>query len=284
MKQGDTKEETKEFKKEYRETYFLSAGETGAEQEMAQTLLVSKLIDIATAHANHLKIGNPYMKDKNCGWVLSRLTVEMRCYPRVNDTYSITTWVESWNRHYSERAFCIEDAEGNPIGYARSIWMVLDTETRANAGLEHLILPEGIISMRDCPIERQAKHQLLYAPGEDAPSAKALQADAAPGSYRFSYCDLDAYRHVNTVRYVALLMNQFSLTEHDAMRVARFELSFLHEGAYGMTVDVLRSKIADSAQRESGEEKPGNSYAFMLRNNDGNTPILYSRVFMLPRR
>jgi len=65
------------MKQEYTESHFLSAGEVNAEGEMSLPILASKIIDIATAHANSLGIGNPDMPDTDMGWVLSRLTVEM---------------------------------------------------------------------------------------------------------------------------------------------------------------------------------------------------------------
>lgn len=61
----------------YEESYFLSAGETNAEQELSLPVLTTKIIDIATAHANSLGIGNPSMKEMKAGWVLSRLTIEI---------------------------------------------------------------------------------------------------------------------------------------------------------------------------------------------------------------
>ena len=51
---------------EFKQTFFLSAGETNAEQEISLPLLTSKIIDIATAHANSLGIGNPAMGAR--GW------------------------------------------------------------------------------------------------------------------------------------------------------------------------------------------------------------------------
>ena len=261
--------------KEYSESYFLSAGETNAEREMSLTLLVAKLIDIATAHANHLGIGNPYMPDDHSGWVLSRLTIEMERYPIVDDTYTITTWVESWNRHFSERAFRISDASGNTLGYARSIWMVLDTVTRANAGLSALDFREEYISDAVCPIARQAKHAPIVLPDEDA-GGKAQVANHPAALYRFGYCDLDAYRHVNTVRYVFVLMNRFSLAEHDERFVSRLELSFLHEGRYGHDAEILRHEA-------SADEATGACNAFLLRDSESKTPILYARVFMKRR-
>ncbi|MCM1152374.1 MAG: thioesterase [Muribaculum sp.] len=250
--------------KEFTENFFLSAGEADAEKEMALPLLVSKLIDIATAHANALGIGNPNMPDPDTGWVLSRLTTDMERYPRVNESYSITTWIESWNRHFSQRAFMIADKEGNPLGYARSIWMVLNTKTRANAGLTALNLPPDSFSDRVCPIPKQLKHEKIGNGG--------LLPSHPDTHYRFKYCDLDSYRHVNTVRYVQLLLNQLPLETYDKFRMSRLELSFLHEARYGMEVTIRR---ADS---------PLNNLhtAFYIEDQE-QTPILYARTLFSNR-
>lgn len=257
---------------QFTQTFFLSAGETNPEQEMALPILVTKIIDIATAHANSLGIGNPSMADRNCGWVLSRLTIEMTRWPRVNDTYSITTWIESWNRHFSERAFCIRSDEGEILGYARSIWMVMSTINHENAGLSHLTLPEGMIPGLECPIARQKRHRPIMGPGEspDESTSGTIMATHPATPYRFKYCDLDSYRHVNTVRYVDLLLNQFTLEDFDKKCVRRLELSFLHEARYGMSIDIMR---ADS----------GKTSSFSLRRNDDRTPLLFARIELSDR-
>ncbi|MDE5772984.1 MAG: hypothetical protein K2H86_00825 [Muribaculaceae bacterium] len=256
------------------QTFFLSAGEVNAEGEMALTLLTAKLIDIATAHANALGVGNPVMADIGCGWVLSRLTVELDETPRVNCTYAVSTWVESWNRHYSERSFKIYDPEtGHVYGYVRSIWLVLNMTTRDNAGLSHLQLPENAVDGTPAPIERQAKHAVIVAPGE--PAGPRMQvATAPPLNYSFKYCDVDYYRHVNTVRYIALLLNQYSLPYHDSHRVSRMELSFLHEALAGEKIELLRYDQAGGN---------GDTSAFYLRKSGDHTPILYARITFQPR-
>lgn len=255
----------------FSQSFFLSAGETDAQQEMSLPVLTAKLIDIATAHANSLGIGNPSMESLHCGWVLSRLTIEMDKYPHVNDTYSISTWVESWNRHFSMRCFRVDDASGNPVGYARSVWMVLDTVTRENAGLSHLSLDDELIAGIEAPIARQAKHLEIYPEFTPPQNIKrgGILATAPIETHTFKYCDLDAYRHVNTVRYVALLLNQFTLEEFDATRVKRLELSFLHEANYGKSVDILRNDNYESSDCLS---------SFYLRDSSADTPILYSRI------
>lgn len=58
--------------------FFVSANEANAQRELAAHILVTNIIDVATEHANQLRIGNPDMVSVNGGWVLSRLTIEMQ--------------------------------------------------------------------------------------------------------------------------------------------------------------------------------------------------------------
>ena len=187
----------------YEEKYFLSASEANAERELSLPILTSKLIDIATAHANMLGIGNPSMEEIKAGWILSRLTIEMDRYPKVNDNYVVSTWIESTNRHFSERAFRIASENGEVYGFARSIWMVMDTENHTNVGLSHLEFKNEWIDGTVPPIERQAKHLNIVLPGEETENTKGTIIATRPAfDYCFKYCDLDFYRHVNTVRYL----------------------------------------------------------------------------------
>ncbi len=222
--------------------FFISANESNPEGELALPILVSNIIEIATEHANLLGIGNPTMQHLNAGWVLSRLTIDLTRYPVVNTSYRLSTWIESWNKHFSMRDFKIETEDGIILGYARSVWMVLDTRTHENFGLSHLNLPEEMVCDAPCPIERQQKHSDIASFTTDPSKipARALHADSPDVEYTFCYSDIDFYRHVNTVRYVNLLCNQYSLEDFDTHFVKRLEMSFLHEGNYGMRVSVRR--------------------------------------------
>ncbi|MDE6329528.1 MAG: MBL fold metallo-hydrolase [Muribaculaceae bacterium] len=268
-----------EMKNVYSRRYFLSAGETDAERELSLPTLTAKLIEIATEHANAMGIGNPDMPGCHCGWVLSRLTIEMHSYPKVDSDYTISTWIESCNRHFSERSFAISDGEGNEVGYARSVWMVLDTISHANAGLDGLNISDDMIDGRECPIPRQGKHFTILTP-EEAKSAtgKFLVADRDVRHHTFRFSDLDAYRHVNTIRYVALLMDCYSLKEHDAMRIGRLELSFLHEGGYGRELDILQTTLPSSAS--TGESAVD---AIQLRDAADRSPVIFAKVRREPR-
>lgn len=250
-------------------SFFLSAGDANAEGTLSLTSLTTKIIEVATEHANRLHIGNPDMKHLNIGWVLSRVTIEMSEYPHVNDTYILKTWIEDFNRHFSTRCFSITSADGNILGYARTIWMLMDASNHTNYGLSHINLPRELILGESAPIKKQEKHIPILPAGSDiSENKKSLISTADPYYYKFKYCDLDFYRHVNTVRYVAMLMNQFSLEEHDNFFVERLEISFLHEASYGMQTTLLRS---------DNPENPLSS-AFQLSDNKTGNALLYARI------
>ena len=263
------------------QSFFLSAGETNPEQEMSVPVLVSKIIDVATLHANSLGIGNPAMVGLRAGWVLSRLSLEINRWPAVNETYSLSTWIESFNRHFSERAFALCDNEGRVLGHARSVWMVMGVDSHENVGLSHLSLPEDMIRGERVPIARQKRHQLILPIDADPLPAGALRADRPTSYYTFKYTDLDSYRHVNTVRYVELLLNQFSLEDFDSDSVRRLELSFLHEARYGMKTGIYRLDSRESGVLADGSEAAVSS--FSLVDASDSSPFLYARICLAPR-
>lgn len=248
--------------------YFLSASDANAEGLLSLTSLTSSIIDIATEHANSLGIGNPSMTYMHAGWILSRLTIDLERSPRVNSFFILKTWIEDFNRHFSTRCFSISAPDGRVYGYARSIWVVIDTLTHKNVGLSHFNMPSELILGDSAPIAKQEKHFPILSQEAADSSEKGIKATYAPFHYTFKYCDLDFYRHVNTVRYVTLLLNQFTLKEHDEARVRRIELSFMNEASYGMETELLRA--------DSEEDKMVSS--FQLSDMSDGQALLFARV------
>ena len=82
--------------------YFLTPAECNPQGRMPITLLINRLIEVATLHANAIGIGYDTLVDRHETWVLSRVAVEMTLYPGVNDHYTVRTWVSSINRLFSD--------------------------------------------------------------------------------------------------------------------------------------------------------------------------------------
>lgn len=215
------------------ELIFLGGGRCNAEDELPLAFLVRSMIDLASIHANKLGFGFDRLIKDNCSWVLSRLAVEMNRWPRINETFRLTTWIVDSNRMFSDRAFLVENEAGDILGYGLTSWMAINLETRKPANLNNLI-PEGLPDMGFAPpIAPFTRHT---SPADDAQH----------NSYTFAYTDIDCNRHVTTGRYIELLLNQFDMDFFDTYRIVRFETAFHAEARCGETVDVA-SSIADNS-------------------------------------
>ncbi len=203
----------------FKQVYHLTADQCNPQQEMPMSLLVSKIIDIATLHANAWGVGYDRLVRDNQGWVLTRLTVEMRRMPRVNEHYSLSTWIEEYNRHFSVRHMEIADEQGTVLGYASTIWCVIDFTTRVSVDITKLeYISRNALPTKQCPIAPQRRMTNI------TPTRTA--------THEFTYTDCDINSHVNTVRYVELLLNQFDLDFHRGFFAHRLEMSFVKECRY----------------------------------------------------
>lgn len=212
---------------EYRIDCFLNAAECNAQQEMSLPFLAQRLIDIATLHANALGVGYEHLIKDNNAWVLSRLSIELTAVPSIDKAYSLTTWVESVNRHYSERIVEIRDDHNEVIGYARLTWVAINILTRRPADLTPLLDKIKPSECR-CPIERHPRLGALGVPDDVA-------------SYRFRYSDIDFNRHVNSTRYIQIILDRWGVDFFDRNRVSRFDIAYQAEAHYDDEVEV-RSK------------------------------------------
>lgn len=210
--------------KEFTQQYQLTAGECNPELEMPLPLLMTRIIEIATLHANSWGVGYAKLIEENQAWVLSRVTIEMTRYPRVNEIYSVTTWIEDYNRHFSLRNMEFKAADGSTLGYACTVWVVINLATRESVDISKLSYIRENVLGKECPIAPQGRLK--------------LQQVTRSQDHTFGYVECDLNRHVNTVRYLELLLNQFPLETYDALMVQRMEIAFTKETRYGETVKV----------------------------------------------
>lgn len=210
----------KEYLKEFSQEFFLTPGESDSEQQLPLPLLVSRLIEVSVKHANSWNAGYPTLIENNEAWVLSRVTIEMNRYPQVNEFYTIKTWIDNFNRHFSERNFAIYDNNNTEIGYARTVWVVINISTRESVDISKFDYLHNFVQQRDCPI---------------LPISRLRPFEGGrKSSYTFRFTDIDFNRHVNSCKYIELILNQWSLDFHDHHRVKRFEIAYNNEGLYGM--------------------------------------------------
>lgn len=214
-----------ERQKIYTHHYLLTAAQCNAQSEMAPAQLVQHIIEVSTEHADALGVGFENLAEDGNLWVLSRIAFEMKRFPRLLEEYSLSTWVESYNRHFSERNFEIRGDGGEIIGHARTIWVPINIHTRRPADLSNFDFLDDVVSEKPCPIAKQGK-------------IRPIEPPQMCHSYRFQVSDIDLNRHVNSGRYVELVLNQLDLDTYDRFYVSRFEIEYRREAHYDDEVEV----------------------------------------------
>lgn len=216
--------------------YFLTAAECDAHGRMPLTLMVERIIETATEHANRLGIGFVDLKRHDIGWVLSRLSIDLDERPRMNTRYQLRTYINDLNRRYSTRTHelsVIEDGSARVVGHSRTVWMAINTSTRTAADLsvingEYCVRPDS-----PCPVEAPARFTMQGQP-------------VYRGEYMFRYTDIDVNGHVNSVRYLDTILESRPMEWHDSHDIARFDIIYHRECLWHQHVEVNAVSIESS--------------------------------------
>ena len=208
-------------------------------------VLGNHLLNCAGFHASERGFGMATVNEENYTWVLSRLAIEMEEMPYQYESFSIDTWVEDVYRLFTNRNYAIRDKDGRPIGYARSVWAMINMHTRRPIDL--LSVNGG--SIRDficdepCPI--------------DTPSRIKVHSEEATASLRAKYSDIDVNGHVNSIRYIEHILDLFPLDLYRTQRVRRFEMAYVAESYYDDTLSFYVDREAEAGTYDAEIRKNG---------------------------
>lgn len=197
--------------------------------------LGNHMLNAADFHSHDRGYGMRYLNTINKTWVLSRLVIEMSKMPVAYDNFKVETWVESAMRYFTSRNFSVVGADGKAYGYGRSIWAMIDTETRQPADI--LSINDGLINLyieteKDCPIAKGSRVKM----SADAPLVRTLHT---------SYSDVDINGHINSVKYIEHVLDLWGVDWYRAHRVARFEIAYVAEAHGGDDLSFMMEQTAE---------------------------------------
>jgi len=195
-------------------------------------VLGNHLLNCAGFHATERGFGMSTLNEENYTWVLSRLAIEMDDMPYQYENFTIQTWVENVYRLFTDRNFAIMNKDGVKIGYARSIWAMINMNTRKPADL--LSMHDGnivnyICEGEDCPIEKPTRIKVDVKEVTESLTAK--------------YNDIDINGHVNSIRYIEHILDLFPIQYYQTMRIRRFEIAYITESYYGDELKFYKEEI-----------------------------------------
>ncbi len=190
------------------------------------------MLNAAEFHSTDRGFGFAYLNSIKKTWVLSRLAVEVVDMPEQFDKIKIETWVESAMRFFTNRNFRVVDADGQPRCYGRSVWAMIDTDTRQPQDLLSVRdgeLANWIEADKDCPMNKGSRVKM----SKDAPHVRTIDT---------FYSDVDINGHINSIKYIEHVFDLFDAEWYSQHRVRRFEIAYVAETYLGDKLNFYREE------------------------------------------
>lgn len=187
--------------------------------------LLAAILNAAGLDAHNRGFGVDAINAGNRSWVLSRMAVEIDRRPEQYTDYALLTWISDYGRVLSTRNFTLADSSGAEFARAVTQWAMIDLDTRSAVdlswvGREHA---DAVVAVEP-PAERPRK-------------IRAVEPDFSV-DHRVVYSDIDFNRHVNTIRYVEMMVDCLPVEWPTQERPVRIDIHFLRECRYGQTLAI----------------------------------------------
>lgn len=198
--------------------------------------LGNHLLNAADFHSTDRDFGMTYLNPIHKTWVLSRLAVEMDEMPMQYTKFNVETWVESAMKYFTNRNFRVVGEDGKVYGYGRSVWAMIDTETRQPQDI--LEIHDGEIvnwieTEKECPIEKSSRVKM---------SDKAVLVREIDTYYN----DVDVNGHVNSIKYIEHILDLFTIDFYRENKIKRFEIAYVAESYGGDRLSFWQEQTGDN--------------------------------------
>lgn len=200
-------------------------------------ILGNHLLNAAGNHSQRRGWGIGALNEHHHTWVLSRLSIEMEEMPLQYEHGTIKTWVESVIKLFTNRNFAILRSDGTPYGYARSIWAMIDTETRRPCDLLTLYggdILNYVVSEEEnvCPIDGHGRFRF-----REPELVRTIDTH---------YSDVDINGHINSIKYIEHILDLFPAERFRKQRLQRFEIAYKSESYVGDRLSFYRQAVDDN--------------------------------------
>ena len=198
--------------------------------------LGNHLLNAADFHSTDRGFGMKYLMTIKRSWVLSRLAIEVNEMPEQYTKFNVETWVENAMRFFTQRNFAVTDDNGKVYGYGRSVWAMIDTDSRQPCDILSIkdgAINEWIEAEKPCPIDKGGRVKM----SDNAEFVHAIDT---------YYNDVDINGHINSVKYIEHVLDLWSIDWYKAHRIQRFEIAYVAESHAGDKLSFYREETGEN--------------------------------------
>ena len=206
--------------------------------------------DVASEHAERMGLGGVAMQKRHAFWMTVRTRVHFYRRPWMMQEVDLTTWPMAPGKMRCDRCYRLLGGE-TLLAEGRTEWCVYDTQANAVRSTEGLFDPETVFS------------DALLLPDPYARFRHDFTDENRACTHVVRASDIDVGRHMNNVAYLRMLMDSFSVSEQEKLRITEMEILFCMPCFEGEKLDVLRRRT-DSGY-EFGVRRPDGRYAALAQ-------------------
>ncbi len=174
-------------------------------------------------------------------WVLSKIVLEIDSRPEQFADFNLTTWVNQNTRLVSTRNFTLSDKSGNVFCRSLSQWCMLDFVRRIPINLETI---ETLYEPYICPEPSPCELPLRL---------RAIEPDVVC-EHKVVYSDIDFNNHMNTMRYISMMVDMLDIELIKSNRPLRIDVHFMNECLYGQLLKVGMQSVENQTLFEVTRE------------------------------
>lgn len=223
--------------------------------------LGNNLLNAADFHSNERGYGVNYLNTINKTWVLSRLAIELDEMPAIYEKFTVETWVDSVMRYFTNRNFKIANEDGRVYGYGKSIWAMIDTETRQPVDIlkvDNQTILKYIETNYDNPIKKSSRVKL----DNNLILQKSIVAN---------YSDVDINGHVNSIKYIEHILDLFPLEWYKQHTIRKFDIAYITESHNDETLKFYTDKKIEMVNDEMAIQ-------ITKSNSEGETEVCRCKI------
>lgn len=197
--------------------------------------LGNHMLNAADFHANDRDFGIKYLQTINKAWVLSRLAIEMEEMPQIYERFYVESWIESSMKFFTNRCFRVVNTDGKVYGHGKSIWAMIDTETRQPCNL--LDIKDGELlqwELKDEPNPMGKMTRVMMS--HEAEQIKSIET---------GYHDVDINGHINSVKFIEHVMDLWETEWYCKHRLKRVDVAYVAEGHKGDKLELYREQTGE---------------------------------------
>lgn len=206
------------IKKVWIDDYLIHSYEVDVKGNATLPVLCQFMQESAWHHAENLRVGFTHLTKRKLIWVLGNFYIKVHKYPKWGESIKVHTWPSGKGRLSYYRDFKIVNQRSEIIGAATTKWFAIDLMTRKPADIDSLFNynlenSEAILPHNFDKLSELQSRQLI----------KSFQVD---------YFDLDVNEHVNNVKYIEWILENFPLDFQKSHNLTEIQIYYLTEALY----------------------------------------------------